>query len=128
MTAPGVIERYAAAWQRSDLDTMFAIHDPDVVVHYGGASQFAGDHHGRDALIALLTETGRRGGRTLVSVDAIYDLGGHGAVFVTATFDIDGERVTVECCLRYRVNVGMIVEVWLYDHQQHLVDQAWSQP
>lgn len=76
MTAPGVIERYAAAWQRSDLDTMFAIHDPDVVVHYGGASQFAGDHHGRDALIALLTETGRRGGRTLVSVDAITTLVG----------------------------------------------------
>lgn len=49
-------------------------------------------------------------------------------MFVTATFDIDGERVTVERCLRYRVNVGMIVEVWLYDHQQHLVDQAWSQP
>ena len=23
---------------------------------------------------------------------------------------------------------GLIVEVWLYDYQQHIVDQAWSQP
>ena len=128
MTAPGVIARYAAAWQRSDLETMFASYAPGVVVHYGGASQFAGDHHGRDALIALLTETARRSGRTLVTVDAIYDLGGHGAILVTESFDIDGEQVTVERCLRYRINVGLIVEVWLYDHQQHLVDQAWSQP
>jgi len=128
MNRNGVVQRYVDAWQRSDLATMFATYDPDVVVHYGGTSQFAGDHHGRDALLSLLAETARRSGRTLVTVDAVYDLGGHGAIFVREAFDIDGERVTVDRCLRYRVDGDLIVEVWLYDHQQQLVDRAWSQP
>ena len=128
MSRAGVIQRYADAWQRSDLDTMFASYDSDVVVHYGGTSPFAGDHHGRDALLSLLAETARRSGRTLVSVDAVYDLGKHGAIVVREAFEIAGERVTVDRCLRYRVDGDLIVEVWLYDHQQHLVDRAWSQP
>jgi len=128
MSRTGVVQRYADAWQRSDLATMFALYDPDVVVHYGGTSPFAGDHNGRDALLSLLAETARRSGRALVSVDAVYDLGGNGAIFVREAFDIDGERVMVDRCLRYRVDGDLIVEVWLYDHQQHLVDRAWSQP
>ena len=128
MTATGVIEHYAAAWHRSDLETMFATYDPSVVVHYGGTSPFAGDHHGRDAFVAILAETARRSGRALVSIDAVYDLGGHGAVFVTEAFEVGGARATVERCLRYRLEDGLIVEVWLYDQQQHLVDRAWSQP
>jgi len=127
MNRNGVIQRYADAWQRSDLETLFATYSPDVVVHYGGTSPFAGDHHGRDALLSLLAETARRSGRTLVSVDAVYDLGGHGAIFVREAFDIAGERVTVDRCLRYRVDGDLIVEVRLYDHQQQLVDRAWSQ-
>ena len=128
MNRTGVIQRYADAWKRSNLETMFARYDPDVVVHYGGSSPFAGDHHGRDALLSLLAETARRSGRTLVSVDAVYDLGEHGALFVREAFEIDGERVTVDRCLRYRVDGDLIVEIWLYDHQQHLIDRAWSQP
>lgn len=128
MNRTGVIQRYADAWQRSELETMFASYDPDVVVHYGGSSPFAGDHHGRDALLSLLAETARHSGRTLVSVDAVYDLGGHGAIFVREAFEIAGERVVVDRCLRYRVDGDLIVEVWLYDHQQQLVDRAWSQP
>lgn len=128
MNRTGVIQRYADAWQRSELETMFASYDPDVVVHYGGSSPFAGDHHGRDALLSMLAETARHSGRTLVSVDAVYDLGGHGAIFVREAFEIAGERVVVDRCLRYRVDGDLIVEVWLYDHQQQLVDRAWSQP
>ncbi len=128
MTSPGVIERYAKAWERSDLETMFAAYASGVVVHYGGTSPFAGDHHGRDALIAVLAETTRRSGRTLVGVEAVYDIGDTGAIFVTESFDIGGQQVSVERCLRYRVDGDLIVEVWLYDQQQHLVDDAWGKP
>ena len=128
MNRIGVLQRYVDAWVCSDLETLFATYHPDVVVHYGGSSPFAGDHHGRDALLSLLAETARRSGRTLVSVDAVYDLGGHGAIFVREAFEIAGERVILDRCLRYRVDGDLIVEVWLYDHQQQLVDRAWSQP
>src|SRR5262245_17942175 len=130
MTTGGVIERYAAAWQEMDLQTMFDLYGPDVVVHYGGSSPFAGDHHGRDALIGLLMDTASRSARRLVSVDAVFDEGDRGAIFATEAFAIgsgeDATEVTVERCLRYRVADGLIAELWLYDRDQHLVDQAWS--
>jgi len=122
----GSIDEYAEAWQRGDLEAMLDAYAPDVVTHYGGTSPFAGDHRGRDALVEILVETARRGDRQLVSVDAVHDSGDHGAIFVTESFTVDGAPVTVDRCLRYRVEQGRISEIWLYDRQQHLVDRAWS--
>jgi uncharacterized protein len=121
-----VITRYAEAWRSSDLAAMFNCYHDDVVVHYGGTSLFAGTHRGRDRLIEVLVETSRRSGRQLVTVDQIDDHGTHGALFVTESITIDASVFTVERALRYRATDDQIVECWLYDHDQHLVDQAWS--
>lgn len=51
-----------------------------------------------------------------------------GAVFATESFDLDGETVTVQLALRYRVVDDSIAECWRYDQDQHLVDRAWSAP
>lgn len=122
----GTIERYADAWQRGDLEAMLDAYSPDVVTHDGGTSPFAGDHHGREALVGILLETARRGNRQLLTVDAVHDADDHGAIFVTERFTIDDAPVTVDRCLRYRVDGDRIAETRLYDRQQHLVDQAWG--
>jgi hypothetical protein len=36
------------------------------------------------------------------------------------------ETVTVFRALRYRTSNDLLAECWLYDHDQHIVDQAWS--
>jgi ketosteroid isomerase-like protein len=124
----GTVARYACAWQEGDLATLVDCYDDDVVVHYGGRSAFAGTHVGRDRLMAVLLETASRGARRLVSIDQLHDDGDAGALFVTESFVVDGATVTVPRALRYRLAAGRFVECWLYDHEQHLVDQAWSQP
>lgn len=122
----GVITRYADAWRCIDIDEMLDCYHSDIRVHYGGTSTFAGTHHGRDQLVDLLLETARRSDRQLVTIDQIDDHGTHGALFVTEAMTLDGVRLSVQRALRYRVAEDRIVECWLYDHDQHLVDRAWS--
>ena len=41
---------------------------------------------------------------------------------------IDATVVSLERALRYRTTDDQISECWLYDHDQQLVDRAWSTP
>ena len=121
----GVISRYVEAWQGGDLETVLACYAPDIVAHYGGASRFAGDHHGRDRFVEVLAETTVASGRRLVSIEQLHDAGDHGSVFVVEAITVDGVEREVHRALRFRVADDEIVEVWLHDMDQHLVDAAW---
>lgn len=122
-----VIQQYAASWEQGDLTTMFGLYDDDVIVHYGGTSDFAGTHHGKNLLIEILVDTAARSDRQLQRIDAVFDTGTEGAIFVTESFRLGDSTVRLPRALRYRVQNDRIVECWLYDHQQHLVDRAWGQ-
>jgi hypothetical protein len=83
---------------------------------------------GRERFLGLLFETGQRGSRKLLTIDQIHDDGDTGAFFVTESFVVNGETVSVLRALRFRTNGVTITECWLFDHSQHLVDQTWAQP
>lgn len=120
------ITRYAQAWTAGDLATLLDCYDPEVVVHYGGTSPFRGTHRGRDAFVGVLAETAQRSRRELVRIDQVHDDGDQGALFVTERIELDGVTSEVQRALRYRVAHDRIVECWLFDADQHLVDRAWS--
>jgi len=122
----GVITRYAEAWRAGDLEALVACYADDIVAHYGGRSRFAGTHRGRDRLLEVLVTTAALGDRRLVSIDQIDDNGHSGALFVTESFTVDGDTVAVPRCLRYRVVNDRLAECWLFEHEQHLVEQAWG--
>jgi uncharacterized protein len=125
---PGVVVRYARAWEAGDIATLVGCYADDVVAHYGGRSPFAGTHRGKDRFLEVLITTAGLGNRRLVSVDQVHDDGETGAIFATETFDVDGETVTVQRALRYRIRDGLIAECWLFDMEQHLIDKAWTPP
>jgi len=126
--SPGPITRYADAWTAGDVATMFDLYADDIVVHYGGTSEFAGTHHGKDRLIEIIVETAMRSVRQLQSIDQVDDHGTHGALFVTEQITVAGEPdpVLVARALRYRASDDRLTECWLYDHDQHLVDRSWT--
>jgi uncharacterized protein len=123
----GVITRYARAWEAGNLAEIVNCYDENIIAHYGGQSAFAGTHQGRDRFFQVLLDTGARSSRRLISIDQIHDNGETGAFFVTESLTINGEEITVPRALRFRTNSVTIVEVWLYDHHQHLIDAAWAQ-
>jgi uncharacterized protein len=125
MHADGVVARYANAWLAGDIGTLIDLYDPDMVAHYGGASEFAGTHVGRDAFLGVLATSSGRSSRRLISVDLVLESGGTGAIFATEAIAVDGVEHQVQRALRYRTSSTHILEVWLYDMDQHLVDSAW---
>lgn len=123
---PGVVlRRYADAWLAGDLDGIIGAYGDDFTLHYFGRSEFAGDHVGRDAALAVLAAVSARAPRTLESVDDILVSDDGGALVVTETLRRDGKAVTLRRVLRYRVGGGLLRECWLHDEQQHVVDHLW---
>ncbi len=122
----GVIARYTRAWLDSDLATLVDCYADDIVAHYGGTSRYAGTYHGKTRFLEVLAETAALAKRELLSADQLHDDGECGAVFITESFDIDGDPVTVQRALRYRIDHDQITECWLFDMDQHLIDRAWS--
>lgn len=126
VTPEGAIHRYAAAWKDGDVAGIVGCYAEGVVTHYGGRSSFAGTHVGRDRLVEVLLATKVLGQRELVSIDQVHDDGETGALFVSEQFTVDGETRTVSRAFRYRTNGEQIIECWLYDQDQYVVDQAWT--
>ena len=52
--------------------------------------------------------------------------GGDGALFVRESITAAAPTTVVARALRYRARDGKLVECWLYDHDQNLVDEAWT--
>jgi uncharacterized protein len=124
---PGTIARYANAWLAGDRMAIVECYDENIVAHYGGTSAFAGDHQGRTRFVEILLDTSSRARRTLIGVDQIHDDGDSGALFVTESIEIDGATTHINRALRFRVANDRIVECWLFDQDQHLLDHAWAQ-
>ncbi len=121
-----IVQIYADAWLAADYDAAFALYADDIVLHYGGTSDFAGDHVGKEQAIQTLVETSIRSQRRLVAVDLLLTHGDVGALFVRESLTTrDGDAVEVARALRFAVDDGRISECWLYDQNQHVVDQAW---
>jgi ketosteroid isomerase-like protein len=119
------VRRYAEAWRANDIGTVFAMYHDDFVLHYFGESPLAGDHVGRDAAIAVLTEATSRSRRQL---DAIEDvLGGETFAAIIAREGVGDPVTIVRRVFVYRVRDGKLAECWLYDEDQRFIDRLWSE-
>lgn len=118
------ITRFAETWQAGDLDAMLECFHPRVIFHYGGTSPYAGVHQGRDHMESMVRRVSAH--QRLLSVDQVDDLGDSGAVFVTVPLVLDGEVFAVWRAFRCRVAGDRIVECWVFDHDQHLLDRSWN--
>lgn len=126
VTHPGVVlRRYADAWRQGDLDTLLDCYDDGFTLHNGGASRFAGTHVGKDAAVGAMAELSTIAPRELVAIDHVLVDDDGGALVVTETLRRDDADHTMQRLLRYRVAGGRLVECWLYESDQALVDHLW---
>jgi len=121
-TAEHPLQRYARAWSEGDMRTMAAMYHDDVAFHYFGTHEFAGTHRGKSAALVAMKAFSVRLQRQLVRVADVFVGEDAGAIVSREAFGQGASRVEVERLLRYRLQDGQIIECWVYDEDQRLVD------
>ena len=121
-----VLERYLEAWRAADLDALLGAYADDVVFHYFGATDLAGAHHGKDAAVAAMVSASTRATRELVEVVDLLVGDVLGTLVVVERITRGDLTAELRRVLVYRVEGGLIVECWVLDEDQALVDRFWA--
>jgi uncharacterized protein len=120
------LERYAQAWREGDVTGLLDAYADDVVFHYFGTSDLAGDHVGKDAAVGAMLEASTRSTRTLVEIVDVLVGERLGALIAIERFERGNESAEVQRVLLYRVEADQFVECWLYDTDQPMIDRFWA--
>ncbi len=121
--------RQAEMYAGGGLDPVAELLAEEIIWHVPGASAIAGDHRGREQVIAyfenrrrLAHETMRMvPGELLVQGDAV-------AQFIEGSAELGGRVLTWQTLGAYRTDpaAGLVREVWLVPLDGDLFDRIWS--
>jgi ketosteroid isomerase-like protein len=121
-----VVRTYTDAWLSGDLATLLGLYHEDIVLHYGGSNPLSGDHVGRDAALAVLLAVQEKTQRVPLAVIDVMGSHDHAAAWIRERWTVDGTDHELTRVLVYRVADDQLVECWVYDNDQALIDRAFS--
>ena len=115
---------YAAAWESGDPDQAWTFYADDVVMRLPGRGALAGEHRGREAVIAVIQALLARTSDSSVEVEVLDRLVSSDRVaMVLREAVVRGEkRLELRRVNVYRVEAGKIVEIDIYEANQYDVD------
>ena len=125
MTPRELMTDYLAAAKRRDWDTVFGYFADDVVAHIPGRSGFAGEAHGKDAVVGYITSIREHFGDARIDLELVDMLASDErvALLVRETFHGEGDPVVIRRANVYRVQDDRIVEVAIFEADQYTVDE-----
>jgi hypothetical protein len=123
-----VAERYCEAWSQGDINAVLALYDDGFTLHYFGTSDYAGDHHGKDAAVQALAAVSAKAQRELLGIDEILASDDGAVIVARERLTRPGESHEIRRLLRYRIADDHFTECWLYDEDQALIDHLWGTP
>jgi ketosteroid isomerase-like protein len=123
------IRQLFAAFRSGDVATVLEIIPQDAVWHFPGRhGKLAGEHKGRDAIVAFLMNVQALTEHTfhLELVDVLAN-DGHAVALFRGHGTRNGKTLDNPTCLRMRLNTrGQVVEVWEFVWDLYHVDDFWS--
>jgi len=123
------IRRMFAAFRNADVATIREMIPEGAVWHFPGSrSKLAGDHVGRDAILAFLLKVQAltAGSFHLDLIDVLANEE-HAVAFFRGHGERDGKTLDNPTCLRLRLNeAGQVVEVWEFVWDLYHVDDFWA--
>ena len=119
-----VLRAYAKAWLASDLEKVLASYHEDIELHYMWESPLAGNHRGRDAAFAVLSQASTRTARKFIDVEDVLVGDSLGALIAVEELGDPAKRV--RRVLSYRVQDEKLRECCLFDEDQRFIDSMWS--
>lgn len=123
-----VLERYASAWARVEVEAIAACYHPDFTLHWFGHNALSGEHAGRAAAQRALLEFGRRVQRRAPSILAVMAGPERGAIVARETFGPEGSTVDVERVLVFAVEDSLLRRCWVLDQDQRQIDRLIGPP
>ena len=118
--------RWWGAFDRFDVETLMSLGADDIVLRASGRSRWAGEYHGKEALLGWWGE--------LISAypDQQYQLDDtlvgneYVAYLVRLTIQRDGHCVKDNSTWILRVRSGLIIEHWIRDGDQYAMDEFFA--
>lgn len=121
-----VLDRYARAWATNDLRALVECYHDEVVFHYFGRNPLSGTHRGKSACLAVLRQFQVNTHRQLVSIRDIAHGMHFGVIIAIERLECNDSPFEVERVLRYRLRDDRIVECWVYDEDQRIIDACFA--
>lgn len=110
-----------------DVEAVAELLADDVVWHVPGSSPIAGDHRGREAVVAYFERRRALADHTFVMrPKGVLEDGDAVVQLVDGEAVIGGERRTWSTAGVYRLADGLIAEVWLVPLDLPAFDAIWS--
>lgn len=124
MDAAEVVAAYAAAWNDGDTERAWSYFADDVVMRLPGRGALAGEHRGREAVLAAIRALLERTSESYAHVDVIDRLvsADRVALVLREAATRGDERLEHRRVSLYRVANGQIVDIDIYEANQYEVD------
>jgi ketosteroid isomerase-like protein len=130
MTHPNatLMRGFLAAAMKGDYDTVKQYYAEDVVVHFPGRSQLAGDYNGREALFGDFAGKVARLSDKFEIVEVLDVLASdtQALALMSERFERNGESLDIVRAGLYRLEDSKIKEVWIFDSDQYAVDAFFA--
>jgi uncharacterized protein len=113
-----------AAFGTGDFAALNDLLAEDVLWHFGGRSQLAGDYRGREAVYGMfgkLMEVTE--GSLHLDIRAVFADDEHGVVLVVFSASRGGRSVKIDEAHIYRMRDGQVAEFWDAYHDQYALDE-----
>ncbi len=116
------------AFARGDTDTVRSLWTDDVVYHFPGASPLAGDHKGKDGVMAYLAKAAELTGGTLrmVEVHDVLANDEHGVALLRFTASRKGRQFTWNQANVYHLRNGKMAGAWAHPADESALDEFLS--
>jgi len=124
-----VVKKGYAAFNTADIATLSTLIAEDAVQHMPeGKNQLAGDHKGRDNILAMYGRLAELTGGTFRAEPKLYTTDGRGTVIVQHDYqgERDGKSVAQPNALIFRIEGGQIVELTDTTSDLDSFNETWA--
>ena len=123
-TALEIMQDYIAAARSGDFSAAYQFYSDDIVGRVPGRSSFAGELHGREAVIAYIEHARALSRDADVELDVVDMLVSEErvALIVREVFRLPTGDLEIRRSNVYRIRDGRIVEISIYEANQYDVD------
>ncbi len=128
MTPIDLMHDYISCAHRGDWDRGFGYFAPDIRIRIPGASAMAGEHRGRDVAVRYIEAARALSAEheVEVEVDDMLASDDRVALLVTERFHTADGAVEIRRCNVYKWEGDQIVEIWIFEADQHAVDALFA--